>query len=208
MSAFKSSPLSALRAVSRVARPALRLSGPIALRARTFSLLTTKHASTGIRCTGSSIGQVNCVRNYSIENPDAAPLVDFKQVKDIVTSYDPAKYVIVDVREPEEFQSGHIPHAINIPCKSSPGALGLHPDEFKLTFGFDKPDPKKTLLFYCLAGVRATMSEELAGTFDYAHRLNYAGSFQDWIANNGAIEVPKPETESAPESEAKSEEKA
>lgn len=191
----------AARAVARCARPVQRASVPLARRA--FSLLATNHtaARAAVGVHGARLATVNSVRHYTIENPDAAPVVDFDKVKSIVNSYDPAKYVIVDVREPEEFQQGHIPHAINIPCKSSPGALGLHPEEFKLTFGFDKPDPSKTLLFYCLAGVRASMSEELAHTFDYEHRLNYIGSFKDWVANNGPVEIPKPEAAAESKSE-------
>lgn len=130
------------------------------------------------------------VRKYSVIENDAAPTIDFNKMKEIALSNDP-KYVIVDVREPDEFSAGHIPNAINIPCKSSPGALGLDPEEFNLTFGFDKPPADKTLVFYCLAGVRATMSEELAGTYGYKNRLNYVGSFKDWIANNGKIDIPE-----------------
>lgn len=146
----------------------------------------------------SMIDRVNGKRFYSvIENGLAAPVVDYNKMKEIVEKNDP-NYVIVDVRENDEFAAGHIPHAINLPCKSSPGALGLDPEEFKLTFGFDKPSKDKTLVFYCLAGVRAAISEELASTFDYEHRLNYAGSFKDWINHNGKIEYPQ---------EAKNEEK-
>ncbi|TID14952.1 hypothetical protein CANINC_004623 [Pichia inconspicua] len=134
----------------------------------------------------------NSKRFYTvIENGLAAPIIDFNKMKEIVQKNDP-NYIIVDVRENDEFEAGHIPHAINLPCKSSPGALGLDPEEFKLTFGFDKPSKDKTLVFYCLAGVRAAISEELAGTFDYEHRLNYSGSFKDWINHNGEIEYPQP----------------
>lgn len=129
-------------------------------------------------------------RFYSvIENGLAAPVVEFDKMKEIVRDVENGndEYVIVDVRENDEFASGHIRNAINLPCKSSPGALGLDPEEFKLTFGFDKPGNDKTLVFYCLAGVRATISEELASTFDYEKRLNYSGSFRDWISNNGEV---------------------
>lgn len=136
-------------------------------------------------------------RQYSVIETDvSAPTIDFSKMKEIASSSDP-KYVIVDVREPDEYSAGHIPNAINIPCKSSPGALGLDPEEFKLTFGFDKPSPEKTLVFYCLAGVRARMSEELAATFGYEHRLNYVGSFKDWLDNHGEIAVPAKAAETA-----------
>lgn len=139
------------------------------------------------------------LRKYTVIESDAsAPNIDFSKMKEIASSSDP-KYVIVDVREPDEYSAGHIPHAINIPCKSSPGALGLDPEEFKLTFGFDKPSAEKTLVFYCLAGVRARMSEELAATFGYENRLNYIGSFKDWLDNHGEIAVPAKASETAKE---------
>lgn len=123
---------------------------------------------------------------------EVAPTIDFTKMKSLVLGKDP-NVVLVDAREPDEFLAGHIPGAINIPVKSAPGALGLHEEEFKLRFGFDKPGVEKTLVFYCLAGVRSTMAEELAYTFGYNKRLNYAGSFNDWIQKDGAIEIPKRE---------------
>lgn len=79
----------------------------------------------------------------------------------------PDDYLILDVREPDEYAQGHIPQAVNLPYKSAPGALGLEPEEFHETFGFDKPSTDKALVFYCLGGVRATAAESLAATFGY-----------------------------------------
>jgi len=132
-------------------------------------------------------------RHYSvIEEEGSAPVIDFNKMKTIVKEKKP-EVVVVDVREPDEYKTGHIPGAINIPCKSSPGAFGLSPEEFKLTFGFSKPAKDRTLVFYCLGGIRSSISEELAGTCEYSKRLNYKGSWEDWVANKGAIEYPKEE---------------
>lgn len=105
--------------------------------------------------------------------------VDYDEVKAIVEKNDP-NVIIVDVREPDEFNKGHIPNAVNIPFKSMPGALGLEPAEFESTLGFAKPSVDKTLLFYCQGGVRCTSSEQLASTYNYTKRMNYKGSYQDW----------------------------
>lgn len=129
-------------------------------------------------------------RNYSVIDIDVTPEIDFQKMSEIVEKKDP-NVVIVDVREPDEFNAGHIPGAINIPCKSSPGALGLDETKFKEVFGFDKPSTDKTLVFYCLAGVRARMSEELAGTYGYKNRINYTPSFSNWVDQNGKIEIPE-----------------
>ena len=125
------------------------------------------------------------VRSYSVltESPEAK-LYKYDDVKDIAAN--PKKHpdsVLVDVREPVEYDDGHIPGAINLPFKSSPGALDLSEDDFLDNFGFDKPDKNKELVFYCLGGVRSTAAEELANTFGYKKRGNYVGSYEDWLAH-------------------------
>lgn len=158
-----------------------------------FSALNSNRNLTIRSFTSTSIKQQQQQQQQKEESTDeVAPIVDFAKMKSITLAHDP-NVVLVDVREPDEFSAGHIPGAINVPVKSAPGALGLHEEEFKLRFGFDKPDVEKTLVFYCLAGVRSTMAEELAYTFGYNKRLNYVGSFNNWVQQNGAIETPKTE---------------
>jgi rhodanese-related sulfurtransferase len=182
------------RALSVLCRPSTFRVTASVLKCNTENMIKSSVFESN-KITNTNIFGNFGIRKYSlIENQDAAPLINFTQMQDIVNKQEKgvdSKYIIVDVREPDEFAAGHIPNAINIPAKSSPGALGLDPEEFKLTFGFDKPSTDKTLVFYCLAGVRATMSEELAYTFGYQHRLNYVGSFREWLDNKGEIEFPK-----------------
>ncbi|CAN3376346.1 hypothetical protein DIURU_004084 [Diutina rugosa] len=122
-------------------------------------------------------------RGYSVisASPEAE-VYHYDQVKRLATHPDPHT-VLVDVREPVEYEEGHIPGAVNLPFKSSPGALGLSPDDFLDAFGFNKPDANDLLVFYCLGGVRSTAAEELADTFGYKHRANYVGSWEDWVAH-------------------------
>ncbi|KAI5958881.1 hypothetical protein KGF57_002315 [Candida theae] len=124
-------------------------------------------------------------RTYSVltESPEAK-VYKYDDVKEIATN--PSKHpdsVLVDVREPVEYDDGHIPGAINVPFKSSPGALDLSEDDFLDNFGFEKPEKNKELVFYCLGGVRSTAAEELANTFGYKKRGNYVGSYEDWVAH-------------------------
>lgn len=115
---------------------------------------------------------------------EPARAVEYKDVKKMTTSNDP-NVVLVDVREPHEFEAGHIPNAVNIPFQSMPGALGLESAEFESTLGFPKPDPSKNLVFYCQGGVRSTSSEQIASTYGYQNRSNYKGSFADWVEREG-----------------------
>lgn len=129
-------------------------------------------------------------RFYSVIAEECkAKLYDYQAIKDLTKS-PKEDVVIVDVREPVEYQEGHIPGAINLPFKSCPGALGLNNEDFEENFGFSKPDPKKELVFYCLAGIRSTAAEDLAKTFGYKNRGNYVGSWEDWVSNEVKTQPP------------------
>jgi rhodanese-related sulfurtransferase len=160
-----------------VFKPALFPAVAVAARnaaTRSAAIHTLRPLSAGVaRPTLSAVQRpagtwiFGSARRYSpITTDEPAEILEFPQVQELLTKK-PENTVIVDVREPSEFAEGHIPTAINIPVKSSPGALGLEAEEFHDTFGFDKPDHDKTLVFYCLAGVRSTTAEELACTFGY-----------------------------------------
>lgn len=129
-------------------------------------------------------------RHYSSLSIDTPALeYDFNDVKKISDVKSHQGITLVDVREPAEYSNGHIPSAINIPYNSSPGALGLDPEEFHEEFGFDKPSTDDMLVFYCLGGVRSTAAEGIAATYGYQNRANYVGSWQDWMAKNGEQEA-------------------
>lgn len=121
---------------------------------------------------------------------DAALIIGFNKMKEISETSDP-QYVIIDVRENEPFNEGHIPNAINLPYRSKPNALGFSAEEFKSTFGSDKPSVDKTLVIYCRTGASASQSDKIALGFGYKKRLLYSASFLDWCANNGEVVTAK-----------------
>jgi rhodanese-related sulfurtransferase len=107
------------------------------------------------------------IRTYTVLSSDKpATLYTYDEVKKLSQTENP-DVVLVDVREPNEYADGFIPTAINIPYKSSPGALGLDEEAFQDAFGFSKPAVDKKLVFYCLGGVRSSHAEALAATFGY-----------------------------------------
>lgn len=124
-------------------------------------------------------------RQYSVLSQCDAKLYKYEDIKNLL-DLKSANSVLIDVREPVEFQEGHIPGAFNVPFKSSPGALDLTAEEFEESFGFEKPAKDAELVFYCLGGVRSTAAEELANTFGYTKRGNYVGSWEDWVAQENA----------------------
>ncbi|KAK7208228.1 Rhodanese-like domain-containing protein [Myxozyma melibiosi] len=130
--------------------------------------------------TGSSVFK----RFESSESGIQPPVqYEYKAIKELSENPHPDK-ILVDVREPiEVHREGFIPTAINIPYKSAPEALSLSDDEFEYRFGFEKPSKDKELVFYCLGGVRCDYAQQIAGEFGYQKRGNYAGSWEDWVAN-------------------------
>ncbi|CAI5755629.1 unnamed protein product [Candida verbasci] len=186
MSIFKSS-IPTLRATLRTTL--IKQSSPIlssiTTRSLSRSLISENNRIITKTTLSNNVKNFNGLRFYSVltESPEAK-IYKYDDVKDLAAH--PDKHpdsILVDVREPVEFSDGHIPNAINIPFKSSPGALDLPEEDFQEIFGFDKPANDKELVFYCLGGVRSTAAEELASTFGYKKRGNYVGSYEDWVSH-------------------------
>ncbi|KAF2231032.1 Rhodanese-like protein [Viridothelium virens] len=111
-------------------------------------------------------------------------LMVFLQIKSLSSS--PSQdHILIDVREPSEYNAGFIPTAINIPVTSQPDALFLSPEDFEDRFGFEKPPPDKELVFYCKAGVRSSAAAQLAQQQGYDKVAEYRGSWLDWQKKGG-----------------------
>ncbi|CCX05842.1 Rhodanese-like domain-containing protein [Pyronema domesticum] len=93
----------------------------------------------------------------------------------------PSSSILIDVREPSEFQAGAIPGALNLPITSAPEALCLPEDEFVDRFGFAKPPKDAEVVFYCKAGVRSAAAAQLALQMGYEKVAEYPGSWVDWV---------------------------
>ena len=83
-------------------------------------------------------------------------------------------HLLIDVRTPEEFASGHIPGAVNISLQTLPDRL-------------DEIPAGQPVVVYCRTGNRsATVSEILISNgYDDVYDL---GGIQDWIAKGYAVE--------------------
>ncbi|KAF2213306.1 hypothetical protein CERZMDRAFT_4032, partial [Cercospora zeae-maydis SCOH1-5] len=113
-----------------------------------------------------------------------AKVYDFSHMKKLSESPS-GETILVDVREPSEYQAGYIPGAINLPIKSQPDALFLPEEEFEDRFGFEKPPMDKEVVFYCKAGVRSSAAAQLAQQQGYQNIAEYRGSWLDWEKNGG-----------------------
>ncbi|KAI9655579.1 MAG: hypothetical protein M1821_005372 [Bathelium mastoideum] len=110
---------------------------------------------------------------------------EFEKIKSLASAPSP-DHILIDVREPSEYEAGFIPTAVNIPISSQPDALFLSPEDFEDRFGFQKPTPEKELVFYCKAGVRSSAAAQLAQQQGYEKVAEYRGSWLDWQKKGGS----------------------
>ncbi|MCC6617434.1 MAG: molybdopterin-synthase adenylyltransferase MoeB [Chloroflexi bacterium] len=88
-------------------------------------------------------------------------------------------FTVVDVREPVEWNSGHIPGAVHIPLGELPSRLAT-----------DLPDHAAGVLLHCRSGARSRRAAEFMAASGYTGVVNYGGLLTDWQAAGGAWEEP------------------
>jgi rhodanese-related sulfurtransferase len=81
-------------------------------------------------------------------------------------------FVILDVRTPDEFNSGHIAGAVNIDYYAA---------DFKAQIA--KLDKAKQYLIYCRTGVRAAASVQIMLDSGFKQTQNMAGGITKWLAD-------------------------
>ena len=84
----------------------------------------------------------------------------------------PAGALILDVRTPAEFSSGHVPNAVNIPHDELASRL------VELDFEMDQP-----IVVYCKSGRRAGMAASVLLEGGYTDILHLEGDMTAWNAN-------------------------
>jgi molybdopterin/thiamine biosynthesis adenylyltransferase/rhodanese-related sulfurtransferase len=88
--------------------------------------------------------------------------------------------LFVDVREPDEWDEGHIPGAIHVPRGRLEGRIeGLVPDR------------GRPLVLYCSGGSRSAFATKVLGELGYEDVVNLAGGFTDWKRNGFDVTIPR-----------------
>jgi sulfur-carrier protein adenylyltransferase/sulfurtransferase len=88
--------------------------------------------------------------------------------------------VIVDVREREEWDEGHLPGAVHVPR----GHL-----ESRIERAL--PDKSRPVLVYCASGNRSAFAAKTLEELGYDHVVSLAGGFTDWKRNGNPFEIPE-----------------
>jgi adenylyltransferase/sulfurtransferase len=101
--------------------------------------------------------------------------VDARRARELVDSGDP---VILDVREQDEWDEGHIPGALHIP-------RGHLESRIERT----APDSARQVLVYCSAGNRSAFAAKTLEELGYEDVVSLAGGFTDWKRNGFPVDL-------------------
>ena len=77
-------------------------------------------------------------------------------------------YIILDVRRPDEFATGHIPNAVNVPNES------IGTDEIP-----ELPNKNQLIMVYCRSGRRSKEASEKLVKLGYTNIVEFGGIL-DW----------------------------
>ena len=77
--------------------------------------------------------------------------------------------IVLDVRTPEEFAAGHVPHAVNIPYTYLPASISTLPDA-----------ANKDIVVYCETGVRAERAAARFRENGFTRLLHLDGDMRRW----------------------------
>ncbi len=91
-------------------------------------------------------------------------------VKNAVLLMNRENCIIIDVRNEEKFNVGHIPNAINIPFNK------FSEEIYKL-----KRESKKTILVYCGSGNSSGKAMKILNQQEFESAMIIEGGFSEWI---------------------------
>ena len=114
-------------------------------------------------CAGTSNNQTNTYRQITMDEA-----VDMMAQE--------TGYIILDVRRPDEYATGHIPNAINVPNETI-GTAEIP----------ELPDKNQLIMVYCRSGRRSKEAAEKLVKLGYTNIVEFGG-FLDWkgeIVTNG-----------------------
>jgi molybdopterin/thiamine biosynthesis adenylyltransferase/rhodanese-related sulfurtransferase len=92
----------------------------------------------------------------------------------------PEPPLFVDVREPDEWEEGHVPGAIHV----TRGRLESRIEGLV-------PDKERPLVVYCSVGSRSAFATKALEEMGYTDVVNLAGGFTDWKRNGFEVTIPR-----------------
>jgi rhodanese-related sulfurtransferase len=104
-----------------------------------------------------------------------------REVAPSALSSEAAKAVLIDVREPAEYEAGHLATAINIPR----GVLEFQVDAHPAVANVTEPalaHRQRPVVLYCRTGGRAALAADSLQRIGFSDVRSIAGGIEAWIA--------------------------
>jgi sulfur-carrier protein adenylyltransferase/sulfurtransferase len=101
--------------------------------------------------------------------------IDATRARELLESDEP---VVVDVREQDEWDEGHIPGAVHIPRGNLESRIERA-----------APDRSRQVLVYCSAGNRSAFAAKTLAELGYEDVVSLAGGFTDWKRNGFPVKL-------------------
>ena len=101
--------------------------------------------------------------------------VDASRARELLDENDP---LVLDVREQDEWDEGHLPGAIHIPRGNLESRIERA-----------EPDRSRAIVVYCAAGNRSAFAAKTLEELGYEDVVSLSGGFTDWKRNGFPIEL-------------------
>lgn len=102
--------------------------------------------------------------------------LDAQQAKALMNDLPSAAYQLLDVRQPKEYEAGHLANAVLVPLRELPDRLA----EF---------DRQKPTIVYCAVGGRSKAASQLLAGQGFSQVYNLSGGIKSW--HDGAATGPE-----------------
>jgi molybdopterin/thiamine biosynthesis adenylyltransferase/rhodanese-related sulfurtransferase len=104
--------------------------------------------------------------------------VDAPSARELLESIDPP--LLVDVREQDEWNEGHLPGAVHVPRGNLESRIERA-----------APDRSRSIVLYCQSGNRSAFAAKTLEDLGYENVVSLAGGFTDWKRNGFPTQLPR-----------------
>jgi molybdopterin/thiamine biosynthesis adenylyltransferase/rhodanese-related sulfurtransferase len=104
--------------------------------------------------------------------------VDAPTARELLDSIDPP--LLVDVREQDEWNEGHLPAAVHLPRGNLESRIERA-----------APDRSRSIVLYCQSGNRSAFAAKTLEDLGYENVVSLAGGFTDWKRNGLPTQLPR-----------------